>query len=491
MRNQDPVRGEAAVSAATGIVLVIPSNLKHLAPPIQKLIGAVKQQANGLRDNGRAVDYAAVECAYAEQVAAIESAAHQCTLEALAIDRREIEVRGQAYVRVAEGNGTYFTMTGPVEVRRGLYRKVGERNGKVTDVLSLRAGVVGDGWLPHTAQAMAHYHQLGTSRDAQQAAQQSCRLPYSRASFERVPHLIGALWLEHRANIEDKLTQDFESPAEAASISVSLDRTSVPMEEVVPRPKGRPRKNAPKRSVARNYRMAYCATVTVHDGEGRALHTLRYGQMPNCDPQLLCNTLANDVLHLKEKRPDLKIALLADGAPEMWNLLESNLPASVFGPVHRCIDFWHAIEKLAAAAKVMCPDAATAKAMVWRWRQLLRQRKDAADSIRSEIVASGCETIVADGECPVHDAITYLQNHAERMNYAGAIWKGLPIGSGNVEATCKTLIGVRMKRCGSRWHTETGNHVVHLRALALSDRWDAAMAALLATQRTSVRMRAA
>lgn len=30
----------------------------------------------------------------------------------------------------------------------------------------------------------------------------------------------------------------------------------------------------------------------------------------------------------------------------------------------------------------------------------------------------------------MHDAITYLQNNAQRTNYAGAIRKGLPIGSG-------------------------------------------------------------
>ncbi len=126
-----------------------------------------------------------------------------------------------------------------------------------------------------------------------------------------------------------------------------------------------------------------------------------------------------------------------------------------------------------------------------RWRHLLRRRKDAAATILADLIASGREEVLVDGEQPVHDAITYLQNNLPRMNYAGAIRKGLPIGSGNVEATCKTLVGLRMKRCGARWHNDTGNHILHLRALALSDRWDDAMAKLFATQRTSVRGRAA
>lgn len=490
MRIKHPERGAAAAPAAAEILLSIPSNLKHLVVPIEQLIRAVTEQTARVGRDGRAVDYARLECSYAERAAAIESAAHQCTLAAMANDAERIEVHGHTYVRVAKGNGTYYTLTGPVEIRRGLYRKVGERNSKVVDAIGLRIGTVGDGWLPHTAQTMAHYHQLITSREAQQTAtQQPGRLPYSRASFERVPHLLGELWLEHHADIEDQLILDLEVPTEAASVSVALDRVSVPMEELVPRPPGRPRKDAPKRSVKRQFRMAYCATVTLHDREGDALHTLRYGQMPNCDPQVLCNTLANDVLRLREKRSDLLITLLADGAPEMWNLLESNFPTRVFGPLHRGVDFWHLIEKLAAAAKVICQaegDAA-AREMVWRWRRLLRRRSDAAQEIGRELRASGCEATVVNEDCPVHDAITYLANHAERMNYAGAIKKGLPIGSGNVEATCKTLIGVRMKRCGSRWHTDTGNHVVNLRALALSDRWDAAMVQLLATQRTAVR----
>jgi hypothetical protein len=69
---------------------------------------------------------------------------------------------------------------------------------------------------------------------------------------------------------------------------------------------------------------------------------------------------------------------------------------------------------------------------------------------------------------PVHAAIPYIQSHSAD---ARARRLGLALGTGNVEATCQSLLETRMKRCGARWKEETGQHIVQLRALALSDRW--------------------
>ncbi len=262
------------------------------------------------------------------------------------------------------------------------------------------------------------------------------------------------------------------------------------MEEPRPRPIGRPRKNASKRPIDRVYRMAYCGTVTLHDADGEAIYTIRYGTMPAGDPEGLCEGMAADVVELLAQRPDLKIVLLCDGAKEMWNLLDAEFTSAPFDTekhlVTRLIDFWHAIEKLAAAAKVMVGDA-QAKLLVARWKMMLRNASTARQTILDELVASGKEHVRRGEDEPVHEAITYLTNNVERMNYAAARRQGLPIGSGGVEATCKSLFAVRMKRAGSRWKDRTGEHVVHLRALALSDRWDAAMDLVLKRPRVSIR----
>jgi hypothetical protein len=79
-------------------------------------------------------------------------------------------------------------------------------------------------------------------------------VPYSRASFEKVAHLVGALAVADHQDIEDALIDAYEVPEEARSVSVTLDRVSVPMEEPRRRPVGRPRKKAAKKPVERNFR---------------------------------------------------------------------------------------------------------------------------------------------------------------------------------------------------------------------------------------------
>ena len=468
------------------IVLEVPEELKGLAAPLRKVVEEAREQVARSR-SGRVVEYEQFEGRLRACLGAVEAGVHAATLAALDIDAAAVLIDGERYVRVGRHAATYRTQTGELALERTLYRR---REGETAvDLVSLRAGVVGEGWLPGAARQMAFLLQQGTSREAEQTARQMGRLPYSRSSFEDVGHAVGERYVERHVEIEQRLVEATPIPKEARSVSVALDRVSVPMEEPRPRPAGRARKDAPKRPIARVYHMAYCGTVTLHDSEGKALSTIRYGTMPDGDAQTMCMGLSDDVMRMRRRRRDLRVMLLGDGAPENWNLLGAEFDdGATFGVVSQLIDFWHLIEKLSAAAKVV--HGAGAAVVVAGWKMSLLNRKAAASEILDELLAAGHRDVrVGDGR-PVHDAITYLENNGHRMNYAGARRRGLPIGSGNVEATCKTLVGQRMKRCGARWKTRTGEHVIHLRALALSDRWDAAMNLTLRPHHAKVRVAA-
>ena len=301
-------------------------------------------------------------------------------------------------------------------------------------------------------------------------------------------HLVGALAVADHQDIEDALIDAVDVPEQAHSISVSLDRVSVPMEEPRRRPAGRPKKGAPKKPVERNFRMAYCGTVTLHDEDGVGRHTIRYGCMPDGDVIGLRDRLVADAATLRSKRPDLKLELLCDGAPEMWNLLEEGFLPKFGNDLYRLVDLHHLMEKLGAAAGVI-NDSTGAGERLRRWKMSLLNRARAATGILEELTASGMDEGVGTDH-PVHAAITYIQSHsadADRMNYARARRLGLALGTGNVEATCKSLFETRMKRCGARWKEETGQHIVQLRALALSDRWGPAIALTLRPLRKPVR----
>jgi hypothetical protein len=97
---------------------------------------------------------------------------------------------------------------------RTVYRKK-TRNGETVDPVSVRVGVVGDGWLPRTARAMAHLLAKEPSREAEETARELARLPYSRSSFERVGHDVGGLYRRAQPRIEQVLIEEFAVPTEA------------------------------------------------------------------------------------------------------------------------------------------------------------------------------------------------------------------------------------------------------------------------------------
>jgi hypothetical protein len=66
--------------------------------------------------------------------------------------------------------------------------------------------------------------------------------------------------------------------------------------------------------------------------------------------------------------------------------------------------------------------------------------------------------------------IQYLDKNKERMRYAKFRTEGLFVGSGVIEAGCKTVIGQRLKQSGMEWTVRGANAIIALRCVMKSNR---------------------
>lgn len=174
----------------------------------------------------------------------------------------------------------------------------------------------------------------------------------------------------------------------------------------------------------------------------------------------------------------------------LWGLFGRHLNVRELGvePV-RMVDAWHALEYVARAARLLEQRGRRLPGTFRKWRTMLLEERGGVEAVIAELEKAGLRRAQDEsGRRPVGDAIRYLSSRVSQMRYAEAREAGLPIGSGTVEATCKSLVSIRMKRPGSRWKPKTGNEVLQLRALQLSDRWAAGIERTLKPLRKSVRV---
>jgi hypothetical protein len=102
------------------------------------------------------------------------------------------------------------------------------------------------------------------------------------------------------------------------------------------------------------------------------------------------------------------------------------------------VDFYHVSQYLAKAAAVVVVKAESAKA--WLHRQQERLKKNQTTRVLADLLPH-CEAAeVADLDAPVRVCYRYMRNHMSQMDYAGAIASGLPIGSGGIESSHRTIV---------------------------------------------------
>lgn len=420
-----------------------------------------------------------------ERIMVLECELLSAELARYDVEAEQIEVGGVTYRQALTASETYLSAAGPLKIERHLYRPAG-RGSRSICPLELRAGIVRGYWTPRAARqaafAMAHL----TPGDSEALFAELGGMRPSRPSLDRLPKELSAHWEVHRQEWEAALRTGERVPSEATVIAISVDGVTVRMkhdERQVKR--DQPGKHA---SGPAGQREAACGTVVLYDAEGERLQTIRYGRMPERRKATLQQQLETETASILAVQPDLKRVLLADGAEPNWRLL-TEVDRACGEPAEASIeivDFYHACDHLKEGCDAAWGESTPrSKAEFERLKTLLKEDDQGVDRvIRMLKYHRGRAKGRTQKRLEVQ--LTYFRNQRQRMRYAEYVRQGLPIASGVIEASCKTLVTQRLKQSGMAWTLSGGQAVLTLRSLIQSDRWQPAWELLRSDFRKTV-----
>jgi hypothetical protein len=157
--------------------------------------------------------------------------------------------------------------------------------------------------------------------------------------------------------------------------------------------------------------------------------------------------------------------VIGDGAEWIWNIADDHFPGAI-----QIVDVFHARQHLWDVARKLCPgqEAEQQRWMAFHQDELLDEGRieelvaalRAIDSLPSELL----EKIRTEAD--------YFDNNKERMRYPRFRAQHLFIGSGVIEAGCKTIIGSRCKQSGMFRTVRGANAILALRCCHFNRRFE-------------------
>jgi len=355
-----------------------------------------------------------------------------------------------------------MTIMGPVLYRRSRYecscgdiRYPGDEELDVVDTTRS----------PGLRRMMARAGSNSSFKEAKEDLHIYAGVKVSAKDIERVSEGIGAdmaRWAEkERQEVMQSTFADQKEPVPI--LYISYDGTGVPMtkDEL----NGRKGKQPDGSAKTREAKIGCVFAQTTVDAEGR----------PVRDPE--STTFTGGIESAEEfgwriygeaVRRGLRIAnrvvVLGDGAEWVKNLADMHFP----GATH-IIDLYHAKEHVANLCKLLFGNHEKQVSRYrTRWWTYLEYGKVKKITRQAEGKLLGNRKSKKE----VRKEISYLKKNKDRMRYDDYRAEGLFVGSGVVEACCKSIIGARLKRSGMEWSVRGANAIISLRCTIKSGRFE-------------------
>ena len=152
-----------------------------------------------------------------------------------------------------------------------------------------------------------------------------------------------------------------------------------------------------------------------------------------------------------------EVIALADGGRWIWKQIRINFPGCV-----EILDFYHATEHLGEIARAWY-GAESPKAAKW----LEKRKSDLLDGRWAKVMRSvqAWRPVESEHMEIKRENLAYFRRNKERMRYSEFRARGLHIGSGIAESSCKCLVQARLKQSGMHWTEQGAESILQLRRM--------------------------
>ena len=357
------------------------------------------------------------------------------------------------------------TVLSPAKVTRAYYHC--DPCGEGVTPKDVALDIVDTGFSPGVRRMMGQVGGKEAFEDGQKDLEVLAGVVVTTKAAERVSESIGKQ-IEQQNQREQKQIMSgrvvpFSSKGVIPKMYIAIDGTGVPV--VKRETEGRKGKDKTGQAKTREAKLGCVFTQTTVDSEGYAVRdegsTTYVGAIETSGPfgnRIYAEAVGRGIARAQ------KVIVLGDGAKWIWGIADEHFPGAT-----QIVDLYHAREHLAKVAKLV--HGSTSK-KCREWFSARRQELDAGDVKTITAALSRLRPKEKAVRKEIKTEMEYFQRNAQRMRYAEFRNQGLFVGSGVVEAGCKTIIGQRLKLSGMHWTVKGANAIIALRCCQMSNRWE-------------------